>query len=183
MKKCLIVIDPQNDLCEGGSMAVENSLNIILTINNIKNKFDYVIVTKRCYNNTSKIFKKNGGIYSEHCIEDTIGYNIHDGLINFQNYPCIKRNNSKSVYFNDYSINSMTTLKNILNKYDNINLYFCGFTLDEGIYHSIIDSYKLNYKCYVIIDICGIINKNNLSKYCEFLKCIGTNFIHSNDLI
>lgn len=50
MKNALIIVDVQNDFCEGGSLEVKNANEIIPIINNIRynfeSKFNYVILTK-----------------------------------------------------------------------------------------------------------------------------------------
>lgn len=47
-KKALIIVDPQNDFCEGGSLQVPNANSIFGPINEIKKKinFEKVIITK-----------------------------------------------------------------------------------------------------------------------------------------
>jgi nicotinamidase-related amidase len=50
MKNALLIIDVQNDFCEGGSLAVKNSNEIFSVINQIRkefeDKFECVIATK-----------------------------------------------------------------------------------------------------------------------------------------
>lgn len=50
MKNAFLIIDVQNDFCEGGSLEVQNSNQIIPVINKIRkdfsSKFDCVVVTK-----------------------------------------------------------------------------------------------------------------------------------------
>ena len=46
MSKALIIVDMQNDFCEGGSLAVNGSLEIIPTVNQLREKFDIVVRTR-----------------------------------------------------------------------------------------------------------------------------------------
>ena len=48
MSRALIIVDPQNDFCEGGALAVPNSREIFAYINALKKKefFDHIIITK-----------------------------------------------------------------------------------------------------------------------------------------
>jgi nicotinamidase-related amidase len=50
MKNALLIIDVQNDFCEGGSLAVKNANEIIPIVNKIRkdfeDKFECVIATK-----------------------------------------------------------------------------------------------------------------------------------------
>lgn len=47
---CLLIIDVQNDFCEGGNLAVKDSSEIIPVINNLIDKFnksnDLIVATK-----------------------------------------------------------------------------------------------------------------------------------------
>ena len=47
-KSALIIVDLQNDFCQGGSLAVGGSLDIIPIINDLRKngKFDYIFRTK-----------------------------------------------------------------------------------------------------------------------------------------
>ena len=41
MAKALIIVDMQNDFCEGGSLAVTDGNSVIPTINSFRDKFDW----------------------------------------------------------------------------------------------------------------------------------------------
>jgi nicotinamidase/pyrazinamidase len=45
-KKALIVVDVQNDFCEGGALAVNGASEIVPIINELMPKFDMVVATK-----------------------------------------------------------------------------------------------------------------------------------------
>nr|MBP7181174.1 isochorismatase family protein [Dysgonamonadaceae bacterium] len=43
MKNALLIVDVQNDFCPGGSLAVSDGDKIVPIINQIEDKFDFVI--------------------------------------------------------------------------------------------------------------------------------------------
>ena len=47
MTKALIIVDPQNDFCEGGPLGVKGSSDIFPVINKIRKEisFDFVFIT------------------------------------------------------------------------------------------------------------------------------------------
>ena len=47
MSKALIIVDPQNDFCEGGSLGVKDSNNIFPVINRLREEknFHHVFIT------------------------------------------------------------------------------------------------------------------------------------------
>jgi nicotinamidase/pyrazinamidase len=48
MSKALIIVDTQNDFCEGGSLAVRNSAEIFPYINKLKkmDTFSHILITR-----------------------------------------------------------------------------------------------------------------------------------------
>lgn len=159
MNKCLIIIDMQNDLCEGGKMAINNSLTIIHSLNNLIPHFNNIIMTK-CSLNT-------------YCIDSTYGYNIHEGLYNFSNYMCVKRNHSGSSFYFDDKCKFDTKLFYTLKHNKIKQLYFCGLDHHGAIFKTIVDAFKYNFCCNLILYASLNCDPNHVS----FLKKIGVNII------
>ena len=61
MVNALIIVDPQNDFCEGGALGVPNSNFIFNYINELRQKvmFDFVIVTQDWHPENHLSFAKN----------------------------------------------------------------------------------------------------------------------------
>lgn len=55
----LVVVDLQNDFCEGGSLEVRNASEIIPKINEIRQYFNHVIFTKDWHPANHTSFKSN----------------------------------------------------------------------------------------------------------------------------
>ena len=68
MKQILLIVDPQNDFCKGGSLAVDGAyealelLSRYLENEEIEECFDKIIVTQDYHLATHCSFKENGGI-------------------------------------------------------------------------------------------------------------------------
>ena len=45
MKKVLLIVDPQNDFCQGGSLEVPNANEIFEGLNKVMPQFDFVIAS------------------------------------------------------------------------------------------------------------------------------------------
>lgn len=87
MANALLVIDVQNDFCEGGALAVTGGAKVAAGITDFlassKNEFDYVIASRDWHNANST----NGGHFSEapdfvnswpvHCVAETFGAEYH----------------------------------------------------------------------------------------------------------
>lgn len=60
-KTALVIIDMQNDFCEGGSLAVKGAEDIVPIINNLRTNtlFDYVFTSKDWHEENHVSFCKN----------------------------------------------------------------------------------------------------------------------------
>ena len=89
MKKALIVVDVQNDFCEGGSLAVPDANKIIPVINSLLPQFELVIFTQDWHPDNHCSF----GLWPTHCVQYTPGAEIHKDidLTHLQKFFFLKR--------------------------------------------------------------------------------------------
>ena len=97
MKKALIIVDVQNDFCDGGSLAVPGANQMIPYINIVmeKNTYDEIILTQDWHPANHKSFASNNGknigetinlngipqfMWPDHCVQDTFGAEFHNDL-------------------------------------------------------------------------------------------------------
>ena len=98
-RSALIVVDMQNDFCEGGSLAVPNASSIIPTINSLIEHpgFSKVIFTADCHPADHVSFAshhklppfqvislpngKKQELWPDHCVQNTPGYEIHKDIV------------------------------------------------------------------------------------------------------
>ena len=85
VKKTLVIVDAQNDFCNpDGALYVKGAENIVKPIIDYvkKNKatIDQIIFTRDWHLNKDESFKKNGGIWPVHCVQNTEGANINKEL-------------------------------------------------------------------------------------------------------
>ncbi|QKF94392.1 isochorismatase [Fadolivirus algeromassiliense] len=178
----LVIIDMQYDLCNGGPLAFERSLNIIPIINRIRDEYDHIIFVKRSYPDNHSTFKQYGGKHPKHCVNGTDGEKIHNDIIMSINDTIIARGNlqkygSSSAFYDAEDIERETRLKPIL-KINNIKkLYFCGNDFENTIFSTIMDAIKFNYKCCVIKDAITYNDKEKMEKTIEYLKKLNVEII------
>lgn len=97
MKKALIVVDVQNDFCEGGALAVPGANEVIPYINLLMkdNEYDQIVLTQDWHPADHKSFASNNGrnvgdtitlnglpqfMWPNHCVQDTKGAEFHPDL-------------------------------------------------------------------------------------------------------
>ncbi len=97
MKKALIIVDIQNDFCDGGSLAVPGANQMIPYINIVmeKNRYDEIILTQDWHPANHKSFASNNGkqvgetinlngipqfMWPDHCVQGNFGAEFHKDL-------------------------------------------------------------------------------------------------------
>ncbi len=89
----LLIIDPQNDFCEGGSLAVPGGAGVMPLINRLAERFDKVIVTQDWHTPDQISFASNHEgarpfteievaygrqmLWPDHCVQGTVGAEFH----------------------------------------------------------------------------------------------------------
>jgi len=182
MKKALLIIDIQNDFCDGGPMSHNKSFEIIPEINSIRDNYDLVIFIKKSLQSNHSIFKNYGGQYPSHCIEGTHGCELHDNIIVKEDDIIISRGtlqkyDSNSAFYDAEDINKQTRLKYILQINNIKELFFCGNGLERCIFSTIMDAYNYRYKCYVIKDAVSYMNKEKYEQNIKYLINLGLEFV------
>ena len=200
--KALLIIDIQNDFCEGGNLAVKNSLEIIPVVNNLIKKFeknnDFIIATKDWHPADHKSFAsvsntKVGEIgtlnglpqvwWPNHCIENTKGSEFHKDLLPVKNIV-YKGNDpevdSYSGFFDNNKVHK-TKLDEILKENNIDTLYILGLATDYCVKFTVLDALSLGYKVYLVADGCkGVnINPDDSEKAVEEMKNAGAVIIKS----
>lgn len=181
--KALIINEMQNDLCNPGPFYNQNSLEIIPTINRIKDSFQLSIFIINSYSKNHSIFQKQGGKFLENCIEDTPGCEIYPFINIKKTDPIIKKSTlqsyeSSSGFFDAEIINKQTDLLKILKLKNITELYFCGNGIDRSILSTIIDAIKYKFKCFVVENGISYKNKINFEKCKKFLINSGVVFVN-----
>lgn len=204
--KALLIIDVQNDFCEGGNLAVKNSLEIIPVINNLIKKFeknnDFIIATKDWHPADHKSFAsvsntKVGEIgtlnglpqvwWPDHCIENTKGSEFHKDLLSVKNIV-YKGNDpevdSYSGFFDNNKVHK-TKLDEILKENNIDTLYILGLATDYCVKFTVLDALSLGYKVYLVSDGCkGVnINPDDSEKAVEEMKNTGAVIIKSCEIL
>lgn len=87
MTSALIIVDVQNDFCEGGSLAVEGGANVASLISQYlkdrRDSYDIVVATRDWHINPGGHFADNPNYsttWPRHCVADTYGAQFHPNL-------------------------------------------------------------------------------------------------------
>ncbi len=169
--KALIIVDVQNDFCPGGALAVKDGDKIISGINEIRHKFDEIITTQDWHPIDHCSFKSNGGIWPIHCVQNTIGAELHKDLMSgYVNIikGTMKNSDSYSAFYDDNGI-SIGLLEYLVGCHIK-QVYICGLATDYCVKFTALDAVKEGFKTYVIKDLCRGVNIKRNDSMKAFLE-------------
>ena len=166
MKKALIIVDMQNDFCEGGALAVPGANEIIPYINLLmaENEYEQIILTQDWHPADHKSFASNNGkkvgdniilngipqhMWPDHCVQGTFGAEFHPDLNRDKVTHIIQK--GTNVDFDSYSgfqdnnHFTKTGLDDFL-KYHEIQLVeIVGLAMDFCVRYTCLDAAQLGY--------------------------------------
>jgi nicotinamidase/pyrazinamidase len=180
MNRVLLVVDVQNDFCPGGSLPTPYGDKVVPVINNLLNKFEFIIGVRDWHPNKTKHFD----IWPPHCIQKTTGAQYHPDLQ--QNKFNYIFNKGTGTIDNGYSAFEVVdvNLEQFLKQNGIKQVYIAGLTIEYCVKNSAIDAVDAGFETFVIRDaVEGIYqHKNDVDKAIKEMKNKGIKFIYSKDL-
>lgn len=166
MKKALIVVDVQNDFCEGGALEVPNASEVIPYINSLieSNIYDEIIFTQDWHPANHKSFASNNeknigdvielnGIqqfmWPDHCVQGSHGAEFHKDLNTSKINHIVRKGTNPEIdsysAFQDNNHFMQTDLDNYL-KEKNIELVeVVGLALDYCVKYTCLNAVSNGY--------------------------------------
>ncbi|MFH1853921.1 MAG: bifunctional nicotinamidase/pyrazinamidase [Candidatus Omnitrophota bacterium] len=159
VKKTLLIVDVQNDFCPGGALGIKDGDKIIPFIN----KYIKIFASKRLpifssrdwHPKKTAHFKKFGGVWPQHCIQDTKGAAFHpklrlpkEAILLYKGMDPEKDSYSA---FQAQDENGMS-LVNLLKILDIKELYIAGLATDYCVKFTAHDAIMEGFKVKILLD-------------------------------
>lgn len=171
---CLLIIDVQNDFCEGGSLAVPDADSIVPQINALSSQFKHVVLTqdwhpkghssfasvhdgKQAFDNITMPYGEQT-LWPDHCVQGSHGAQFHPQLQTDVAQLIIRKGfrsaiDSYSAFFeNDHS--TATGLSSYLTERGVKRLVCVGLAFDYCVRFSALDARKCGFDAVVIEAAC-----------------------------
>ncbi len=197
MSSALIVIDVQNDFCEGGALAVPGGEEVVAPINAMMQRYDAVILTQDWHPSGHSSFASGHPgkapldmvempygpqvLWPDHCVQGTSGAAFHtdlrqdgDLIIRKGFRPTI---DSYSAFFeNDRT--TPTGLEGYLRNRGISGLTLVGLATDFCVAYSAVDAARLGFDVSVDLSACRAIDFNgSLELALRDMKSAGVRFV------
>lgn len=182
----LLIIDPQNDFCEGGALAVEGGAGIMPLIVRLAERFDRVVVTQDWHtpDQISFAFNHPGAqpfteievaygrqmLWPDHCLQGSPGADFHPDVA-----PAVEkalaivrkgrspRVDSYSGFFeNDHR--TSTGLSGLLRELGVPRVFLCGLAYDYCVRFTAEDAMREGFEAVVITDASRAIAPNTAAE-------------------
>lgn len=159
LKRALLVVDVQNDFCPGGALAIPQGDKVVPVLNKYIRKFCEeklpVFFSRDWHPKKTVHFKKFGGTWPAHCVQETKGAEFHPKL----KIPKEAIILSKGMLPQEDSYSAFqaqdqngTSFLNLLKIFGITELYIGGLATDYCVRFSAIDALKNGFKVKLLID-------------------------------
>ncbi|MBI4498661.1 MAG: bifunctional nicotinamidase/pyrazinamidase [Chloroflexi bacterium] len=158
-KPVLLVVDPQNDFCPGGALAVPEGDQVVPVLNEYIRRFREaglpIIATRDWHPAQTRHFTSGGGVWPPHCIQDTPGAAFRSDLYLPPDTPIISKGThpDEDAYSafqgKDKQGRDLTTL---LRELGVTEIYIGGLATDYCVRSSTLDALKQGFRTTVLED-------------------------------
>lgn len=146
----LIVVDPQNDFCPGGSLAVSEGDEIFGAVNAAMGKFRHVLATQDWHPPDHAYFQAFGGPWPYHCLEGSPGAEFHPKLNAAGIQETVRKGTDRNL--DGYSGFAGTDLAERLRGRGVRRVFICGLATDYCVKATAIEAVEHGFETYVLTD-------------------------------
>ncbi len=191
----LLVIDAQNDFCEGGALAVQGGAGIMPLINRLAERFDTVIATQDWHTPDQISFASNHDgaapfteievaygrqmLWPDHCLQGTPGADFHPDVTPAvtKALAVVRKGYNPAVdsysgfYENDHR--TATGLAGLLRDRGVTRVFLCGLAYDYCVRFTAEDAVREGFEAVVIADACRAIAEETATAARESFAALG----------
>lgn len=182
----LIVVDIQNDFCDGGAVPVEGSLALVKSLTALSRRVQSaggrVIATQDWHTDKHLSFTANGGKWPQHCVQGTEGADFHPKL----NLPVgsIVIRKGADPKIDAQSAFTESTLEETLKRHSVERLFICGVPTELTVLETALDARSLGFKTFVVEDGIAALTREaaEVARAIEKMKTAEIGFVTGGDL-
>jgi nicotinamidase/pyrazinamidase len=158
-KDGLIIVDVQNDFCPGGALAVQDGDEVVPILNRYIDRFQAagmpIVATRDWHPLKTTHFKNYGGVWPEHCVQESGGAAFHPNLKGLTNAVVVSKGTAPdedSYSGFDGKDDAGTPLAELLRRLGVQRIYVGGLATDYCVKHTVIDGLKAGFAVVLLGD-------------------------------
>jgi len=187
MARALIVVDVQNDFCEGGSLAVAGGADVAFRIGELLHKwheaepqdrrYDYVVATRDHHIDPGDHFSREPDFVNSwppHCVAGTDGVGFHPNLDPQPFDAVFLKGNHEAAYsaFDGRTVDDVTLIDWLrAKKVEQVDI--CGIATDYCVRYTALDARKHGFDVRVISGLCAGVAPESSEQALTELKSAG----------
>jgi nicotinamidase/pyrazinamidase len=150
----LIIVDVQNDFCEGGALAVSGGDDVVPVINALsrycENRHIPVYFSRDWHPSDHVSFKAQGGLWPPHCVQNERGAAFHPDLYIPERAVIVSKGTAPDK--DAYSAFEGTDLLHKLREQSILRVFICGLATDYCVKSTALDALNEGFEVFVITD-------------------------------
>ena len=157
-RDALIVVDPQNDFCPGGTLAVPDGDEVFEPINRVMPRFAHVLATQDWHPPDHRYFQAHGGPWPYHCLAGTAGAEFHPKLDRAHIQETVRKGTDPEL--DGYSGFAGTDLADRLRRRGVERIFIAGLATDYCVKATAIEAVASGFETYVLVDAIRAVELN-----------------------
>jgi len=155
-RDALLVVDPQNDFCPGGALAVPEGDQIFDNVNRLLPRFGHVLATQDWHPAKHSSFQPQGGPWPVHCVQGSHGAAFHTWLHPERIQQVIQK--GVDVGTDGYSGFAGTALATRLRDLGVERVVLCGLATDYCVRATALEALQNGFQAVVVTDAVAAVN-------------------------
>ncbi|MFE6859576.1 nicotinamidase [Nocardia sp. NPDC057668] len=180
MSRALIVVDVQNDFCEGGSLAVTGGAAVAERISRYLGVSDYtaVVATRDFHIDPGAHFSEHPDFvdsWPPHCRVGTPGADFHPGLDTAPIAEVFSKGAYTAAYsgFEGTAADGSTTLADWLREHDIDTVDICGIATDHCVRATALDARAAGFDARVLLGLTAAVTPATVSTALDAMRTAG----------
>lgn len=154
MARALIIVDVQNDFCEGGSLAVDGGADVAARIgpHAAAGVYDVVVATQDFHVDPGEHFTE----WPPHCVAGTAGADFHPALDTSRIDAVVRKGTDRAAYSGfEGATDDGTSLADHLRTHAITDVDVVGLATDHCVRATALDAVAEGFATRVLLDLCA----------------------------
>jgi nicotinamidase/pyrazinamidase len=182
--RALIIVDVQNDFCEGGSLAVaggaEVAAGISVALGSPNQRWDHVVATKDFHIDPGRHFSAHPDFvdsWPPHCVVGTPGTDFHPELATERIQAVFTKGEHEAAYSGFQGHSGETGLADWLRDRDVSEVDVVGIATDHCVRATALDAAGLGFTTTVLLDLTAGVAQSTVDSALTRLRAAGVDLI------
>ncbi len=182
--RALLIVDVQNDFCEGGSLAVEGGAEVAQAITELladpvrRADYDHIVATKDYHIDPGAHFSDHPDYrdsWPPHCVVGSAGVDFHPAFDTSAVEAVFHKGHHSAAYsgFEGYHADDGTTLSDWLRAHDVDQVDVVGIATDYCVKATAADAAAAGYTTRVLLNLTAGVSPTTTAEAVEALRAAG----------